>query len=99
MLASARMSAWRPAPLVGSVAAKVRTAGRFGGDAFMGRRAGEWRRYTCNPAPIASAGRRSIPSLRAALATPAFYSTASPFSHVIQHDSGPAAQDLALPRL
>src|SRR2546430_919568 len=35
MLASARRSACRPAPLVGSVAANVRTAGREGTDSFM----------------------------------------------------------------
>src|SRR3954471_22692556 len=36
MLASARRSAWRPAPLVGSVAAKVSTAGSEGTGSFMG---------------------------------------------------------------
>src|SRR5687768_9996536 len=38
MLASASRSAWRPAPLVGSLAAKVRTAGREGTGSFMGIR-------------------------------------------------------------
>src|SRR4051812_24184660 len=36
MLAKARRSACRPAPLVGSEAAKVRTAGREGAGSFMG---------------------------------------------------------------
>src|SRR5690242_10998838 len=40
MLASASRSAWRPAPLVGSVAATVRTAGRGVSGSFMGGAAG-----------------------------------------------------------
>src|ERR1700675_805548 len=38
MLARASRSACRPAPLVGSVAANVKTAGREGTDSFMGTR-------------------------------------------------------------
>src|SRR5689334_6355026 len=39
MLASARMSAWRPAPLVGSLAANVSTDGRVGMGSLMGENA------------------------------------------------------------
>src|SRR5258706_5974897 len=42
MLASASRSACRPAPLVGSVAAKVRTAGREGTGSFIRKTRGRW---------------------------------------------------------
>src|SRR3954451_25157907 len=99
MLASASRSAWRPAPLVGSVAAKVRTAGRMG-ESFMEAGRTWWGgRYTCNPVPVAGVSAAFVPSARVALASFAFYSTTPAFSHVLQRGCRSTLQDLALPRL
>src|ERR1700693_4184886 len=96
MLASARRSACSPAPLVGSVAANVSTAGRERMGSFMGgvRRFGGITLET-RPALRAPTGDRYDVSGSARVF--AFYSTASAFAYVFSRAGTTTLQNVALP--
>src|SRR5689334_3298689 len=99
MLASARRSACKPAPLVGSVAANVRTAGREEMVSFMAN-AGRFEEGVTLETLIAlraPTGRRYDASQGACVR--AFYSTATPFAYVFHRAGAEALSHVALPRV
>src|SRR5215468_11950837 len=99
MLASARRSACSPAPLVGSVAANVRTAGREEMVSFMAN-AERFEEGVTLETPIAlrvPIGHRYDASQGARVR--AFYSTATPFAYVFARARAKALSHVALPRL
>src|SRR5690242_13645322 len=98
MLASARRSACNPAPLVGSEAAKVSTAGSGAEDSFM-RTRGE--RVGLHLKPGLRCARQPGLStiLQGARASLAFYSTVPAFAYAFRHTGRSAVQEMALPRL
>src|SRR5688572_12376799 len=104
MLASASKSACKPAPLVGSVAAKVSTAGR-GGDAGSGIRcegdeAGRKGGLHLKPDLGSRADREWIRSFRASRREQHILTNAPTFAYAVLHCACRVAlQDLALPCL
>src|SRR6266851_2498044 len=97
MLASARRSACRPAPLVGSVAANVSTAGREGMVSFMRARGASAGLHLQS---VSRCTRRRGVATMVLQRVIALYSTASAFAYVLRRRACPEAlQDVALPRL
>src|ERR1700752_189955 len=97
MLASASRSACSPAPLVGSVAANVRTAGRDGTDSFMGRAGGGGGLHLkpgsrCTRQP-------GIATMFLGARACSFYSTVTAFAYVLARAATEGSQDVALPRV
>src|SRR5258706_229981 len=98
MLASASRSACRPAPLVGSVAAKVRTAGREGTGSFIRKTRGRWGITLETRLALRAPTGGRYDALGCARVF-AFYSTATAFAYVLARARCTALQDVALPRL
>src|SRR5579862_6780290 len=100
MLASASRSACSPAPLVGSVAANVRTAGRVWIVSFMGRRGRGLHlkpgsRCAHQPGILGLSTRLQ----RARAFLPHSTSTANASAHVVHRNRNPSTEDVALSRV
>src|SRR5512135_3429231 len=99
MLATARRSACRPAPLVGSDAAKVSTAGSGAEGWFMGTRGASEVGLHLKPGLRCARQPGLTTILQGARASLAFYSTVPAFAYAFRHAGCSAVQEMALPRL
>src|SRR5688572_16040812 len=100
MLASARMSAWSPAPLVGSDAAKVSTTGseRVGSGMREKREAGRGVTLEIRPRLRAPTGGHYHP-FEGARACHRILTTTPKFDYALERARTAAFEDLAVPRL
>src|ERR1700682_6357028 len=96
MLAKARRSACRPAPLVGSVSANVKTAGREGTDSFMGTR-GAIGGLHLKPGSRCARQPGIATMLQGSARVHAFYSSAHAFAYVFTRARSTTLQNVALP--